>query len=139
MSAPDSLMTPPRRSWGRIALICALILSLFGNAVALGAWVRLREARSELFGSVAAGARLPDDLRAELRLALRAEAQSLRPFLQDLAQSRSGVVTAVTARPFMRADAAAAMDTFRDDASALLIEIQRIMLDHLEETAGKAP
>jgi uncharacterized membrane protein len=139
MSTPDPRPATPRRAWGRIALICALILSLFGNAVALGAWVRLREVRSDLLGSEAASTRLPEDLRQELRSALRSEIRSLRPFLQDLIQSRSAIVSAAKARPFVRAEAEAAMDEFRDDANALLIEVQRIFLDHLEKTAKDGP
>ena len=80
------IATPPRRSWGRIALICALVLSLFGNAVALGAWARLRDARTDLLGPEAAAARLPDDLRQDLRISLRAKLPSLRPLLQTIAE-----------------------------------------------------
>lgn len=139
MTEPALTSTTPRRSWGRIALVSVLILSLMGNAVALGAWARLRDARSELLGPEAAGTRLPDDLRQELRQALRDEMPDLRPLLRDLAQSRAEVVAAAKARPFVRADAEAAMNAFRSDANALLVEIQRVFLDQLERKAAESP
>ena len=71
-------------SFGAVALVCALVLSLVGNAVALGAWARLRDVRSDLLGPEAAAARLPNDLRQDLRLALRADLPSLRPLLTAL-------------------------------------------------------
>jgi uncharacterized membrane protein len=134
-------MTPttPRRSWGRIALICALVLSLFGNALALGAWARLRDARADLLGPEAAAARLPDDLRQDLRQALRAELPSLRPLLRDLVQSRTAIVDAASARPYLRSDADAAMTDFRADVDALLVEVQRIFLDQLDAKATTEP
>jgi uncharacterized membrane protein len=137
MTTPNP--TTPRRSWGRIALVCALVLSLFGNAVALGAWARLRDARTELLGPEAAAARLPDDLRQDLRQALRAELPSLRPLLRDLVQSRTAIVDAANARPYVRSDAEAAMTDFRSDADALLEEVQRIFLDQLDTKAAAEP
>lgn len=126
----------PRRSWGRIALVCALILSLVGNAVALGAWARLRDARADLLGPEAAAARLPDDLRQDLRQALRAELPRLRPLLRDLVQSRKAVVEAARARPYVRSDAEAAMTDFRADLDALMEEVQRVFLDRLDAKAA---
>ncbi len=126
----------PRRSWGRIALVCALILSLFGNAVALGAWARLRDARADLLGPEAAAARLPDDLRQDLRQALRADLPRLRPLLRDLVQSRKAVVEAARARPYVRSDAEAAMTDFRADLDALMEEVQRVFLDRLDAKAA---
>ena len=126
----------PRRSWGRIALVCALILSLVGNAVALGAWARLRDARADLLGPEPAAARLPDDLRQDLRQALRAELPRLRPLLRDLVQSRKAVVEAARARPYVRSDAEAAMTDFRADLDALMEEVQRVFLDRLDAKAA---
>lgn len=133
------IATPPRRSWGRIALICALVLSLFGNAVALGAWARLRDARTDLLGPEAAAARLPDDLRQDLRISLRAKLPSLRPLLRDLVQSRKAIVDAASARPYVRSDAEAAMTEFRSDVDALLAEVQRVFLDQLDAKAVAEP
>jgi uncharacterized membrane protein len=129
----------PRRSWGRIVLVVALVLSLFGNAVALGAWARLREARTELLGPEAAAARLPNDLRQDLRQALRAELPSLRPLLRNLVQSRKSIVDAASARPYVRSDAEAAMTEFRADVDALLVDVQRVFLDQLDAKAAEEP
>lgn len=139
MTIPAPVSTSPRRSWARIALICALILSLFGNAVAVGAWMRVREARAELFGDEAAAARLPGDLRQELRKALRGEMRSLRPLLRDVVAAREAIVQAASARPYVRGDAEAAMDGFRVSVDALLAEVQRVFLDQLDAKAAAAP
>lgn len=137
MTTPAS--TTPRRSWGRIALVVALVLSLFGNAVALGGWARLRDARTDLFGPEAAAARLPSDLRQDLRQALRAELPSLRPLLRDLVQSRKAIVDAASARPYVRSDSEAAMTDFRAGVDALLVEVQRVFLDQLDAKAAAQP
>jgi uncharacterized membrane protein len=137
MTTPPPLA--PRRSWGRIALVCALVLSLFGNAVALGAWARLRDVRYDLLGPEAAAARLPNDLRQDLRQALRADLPTLRPLLRDLVQSRKAIVDAAGARPFVRSEAEAAMTDFRSDVDALLLEVQRVFLDQLDAKAAAEP
>jgi uncharacterized membrane protein len=121
----------PRRSWGRIALIVALILSLGGNALALGAWLRFREARIELLGPDATAGRLPDDLRAELRTALRANGRDLAPHLRAVAQARAAITAAAAANPYDPAAAEAAMDGFRSAVDDLLIAVQVVFLDHL--------
>ncbi|WP_170971981.1 periplasmic heavy metal sensor [Rhodobacter sp. SY28-1] len=139
MTTPAPASPSPRRSWGRIALICALVLSLLGNAVAVGAWIRIREARAELLGPEAAAARLPGELRQELRIALRGEMRSLRPLLRDVVQAREAIVSAAGARPYVRGDAERAMDDFRASVDALLTEVQRIFLDRLDAKAVAGP
>ena len=135
MTAPVSPLPATRRSWGRIALVTALVLSLFLNAVAVGAWLRLRDARAELLGPEAAAARLPDDLRQDLRQALRAESRSIRPLLRDVVQARAAIVEAAKARPYLRSDAEAAMVRFRASLDTLLGEVQRVFLDQLDAKA----
>lgn len=120
-------------------MICALILSLLGNAVALGAWIRLREARTDLLGSEASASRLPGDLRKDLRVALRAELSGLRPLLRDVVQSREAIVEAANARPYVREDADAAMTDFRTNVDALLGEVQRVFLDQLDAKVAAEP
>jgi uncharacterized membrane protein len=130
--------TPPpsRRNWGRIALVTALVLSLFLNALAVGAWLRLRDARSELLGPEAAAARLPDDMRRDLRKALRAEARSILPLLRAVVRARAAIVAAAEARPYDRVTADAAMTGFREATDALLSEVQRVFLDQLDDRAA---
>lgn len=139
MTTPASSTATSRRSWGRIVLVCALVLSLLGNALALGAWVRLREARAELLGPEAAAARLPENLRQDLRQALRGEMRSLRPFLRDVVQARQAIVAAASASPYVRSDAEAAMNEFRGSVDVLLVEVQRIFLDQLDAKTVSAP
>lgn len=135
MTSPASPTPATRRSWGRIALVSALVLSLFLNAAGVGAWLRFREARSDLLGPEAAAARLPDDLRQDLRGALRAEARSIRPLLRDVVQARAAIVAAANARPYVRSDAEAAMVNFRTSLDTLLAEVQRVFLDQLDAKA----
>lgn len=137
MAAPVTPPDAPRRSWGRIALIAALVLSLFLNAVALGAWARLRAVRTDLLGPEAAAARLPDDLRSDLREALRAESRSVRPLLRDVVRARAAIVAAARAEPYDRAAAETAMEDFRVSVDALLAEVQRVFLDQLDARAEK--
>lgn len=125
--------SPPRRSWGRIALILALILSLLGNAVTLGALVRLQMARSYLLGSEAVPARLPDDLRAELRAALRQDPRQSLPLLREVVRARMAIVEAIRAEPYDRAATEAAADAFRAAIDALITEVQDIFLDRLDQ------
>jgi uncharacterized membrane protein len=130
----DTVPPPPapRRSAGRIALVGALVLSLLLNALVIGAWVRLRDARADLLGPEAAAARLPDDLRQDLRRALRDEARTVRPLLRDVVKARAAIVAAATARPYDRGAAEAAMTDFRAATDALLSEVQRVFLDQLD-------
>jgi uncharacterized membrane protein len=137
MTAPVPPPEAPRRSWGRITLVAALVLSLFLNAVAVGAWLRFREAREGLLGPEAAAARLPDDLRADLREALRTESRSVRPLLRDVVQARAAIVAAARAEPYDRATAEAAMTDFRRSMDALLTEVQRVFLDQLDARVEK--
>ena len=128
-------VVPPRphRSWGRIALIAVLALSLLGNALAIGAWARFQTARAELLGPEATEARLPDDLRAELRSALRENPRQTLNLLRDVVKARAEIVAAAKADPFDRAAAETAMDAFRSAVDALLIEVQLVFLDRLEK------
>lgn len=127
----------PRRSWGRIVLIGALVLSLVGNALAIGAWARFQAVRSELLGPEAAGARLPDDLRAELRAALRAEPRQSLRLLRDVVRARAAIVAAAEAVPYDRAATEAAIVEFRGAVDALLAEVQGVFLDRLDARAGE--
>jgi uncharacterized membrane protein len=128
--------SPSRRSWGRIALILALVLSLTGNAVTLGAWLRFREARAELLGPDATAARLPAELRADLRAALREDRRALVPALRDIARARDAIVAAAAARPYDGAEAAAAMEAYRAAVDRLLAEVQRALLARLTDRAA---
>ena len=137
MTAPVPPPDAPRRSWGRLALVGALVLSLFLNAVALGAWARWNAARTDLLGPEASAARLPDDLRADLREALRAESRSVRPLLRNVVQARVAIVAAARAEPYDRGTAEAAMEEFRGSVDALLAEVQSVFLDQLDARAEK--
>lgn len=130
------LPPPPRRAWGRIALIAALVLSLVGNAVAIGAWARFRIVRAELLGPDAADARLPDDLRQELRAALRADPRESLRLLRDVVAARTAIVAAAKAAPYDRRATEAAMKEFRRAVDDLLAEVQGVFLDRLDRRAG---
>mgnify|MGYP000883555681 FL=1 len=128
-------LPPPRRAWGRITLIILLVLSLGGNALALGAWARFREARTALLGPDADAGRLPDALRADLRDALRDNAGTLAPHLRALSQARAAITAAAQADPYDPSAAEAAMTDFRRVVDDLLIAVQLVFLDHLSHRA----
>lgn len=129
---PPTPPAAPHRSWGRIVLIVVLVLSLMGNALALGALYRLREARSAFMGPEAAAARLPDDLRRDLRRALRAEGRELLPLLRQMGSARAAIIATLSADPFDRAAADAAMTRYRTALDALLDRAQVVVLDRME-------
>jgi uncharacterized membrane protein len=131
-------VTPPpalHRSWGRIALVAALVLSLCLNAVALGALFRTNGMRDDLLGPDAAAARLPADLRQELRRALRDAGGTVRPLLREVVRARAAIVDAAHATPYQRDRAEAAMVQFRASVDALLVEVQGRFLDRLDARA----
>ncbi len=130
-------MITPRRNWGRIALISVLVLSLIGNAVALGAALRLRGLRNELLGPAHETAFYPREIRAALRAALAAHKATLLPELHELAALRAQIVAESMQRPFDRPRLEAEMAALRDKATALLAETQTILLDTLEAQARK--
>lgn len=132
------MTTPaPRRNWGRIALISVLALSLIGNAVALGAALRLRALRNDLLGPASEAAYFPRETRAALRDALAAHRDNLLPDLRELATLRAQIVADAMQHPFDRAKLEAEMTTLRDRATALLAETQGIILDTLEAQTQK--
>jgi hypothetical protein len=137
MSSASVPPLPPHRSWGRIALIAVLVLSLLGNAVALGALLRFRTVRAEILGPQAELVVLPAEIRQELRAALRAEARQMAPLLRDILQARVAMVRAATARPYDRAATEAAMEDFRQSLGLLLAEVQVVFLDRLDAIAAK--
>lgn len=133
---PPTPPAPPRRSWGRIALVGALVLSVIGNALALGAFYRLNETRKAYLGPYATSVQLPDELRREIRRALRAKTRELLPLLRDLGQERTAVLTALQAEPFDAAAADAAMTGFRSALDTLLSSAQVVILDRMQARAG---
>jgi uncharacterized membrane protein len=137
MTAPEIPPPAPRRSWGRIALVAAFALSLLCNSIALGAWLRWRDVRDDLLGPQAAAARLPDEMRQDLRRALRADMGTIRPLLRDVVEARAAVVAAATATPYDREVTETAMQDFRTKVDVLLIEVQRVFLDQLDAKAGQ--
>jgi Spy/CpxP family protein refolding chaperone len=80
--------------------------------------------------------RLPADLRADLRDALREDARRLMPPLREVVQARRAMVAAMTATPPDRAATDAAMTAFRQSLDRLLAEVQPVLLDRLEARAA---
>jgi uncharacterized membrane protein len=114
-------------------LIAVLALSLFGNAVTLGALMRLREIREDLIGPDTKAVALPKTLREELRAALKERRVELAPALSDLLRTRRTLIEAMKAQPFDPAATDALMTAFRSDLDALLAKVQVILLDHLDD------
>ena len=124
-----------KRNTGRIVLIAVLALSLLGNALTLGAALRLRALRADLLGPEAAQALYPREMRAVLRDALSRHADQLRPELHALVAARAAVVAAGTARPFDRTALDAAMADLRGQFDVTLADVQKVLADALEAEA----
>lgn len=126
-----------RRNWERITLVSVLVLSLIGNAVALGAALRLRNLRTELLGPQAEAAFYPREIRVALRDAIASNKDALLPKLHEIARMRAQIVAHSMDRPFDRAGLEAEMTALRNEAAALLAQTQGIVLDTLEAQARK--
>ena len=137
MADMNSKTIQHRRSWGRIALIAALLASLLFNAMAVGVWLRFREVRDIFMGETSSVNVLPRDLRLQLREAVAAKADLLLPLVHDLGDARAAVFVAATATPYDRATTEAAMDAFRSRLDALLLAVTPVLLDRLDEVAEK--
>lgn len=124
-----------RRNRLQIALVAALAISLLGNALAIGAGLRLRALRADLLGPAAEAAFFPRDIRQALRAALAAERDTLLPDLHALARIRAQLVADAMARPFDRAAVEADMALLRQQADRLLATVQGIVADTLEARA----
>lgn len=117
----------------RWVLYGLLGISLFLNAVALGFWLRLREA-----GTFSGDWRsLPAETRAEFRQALRAPNSELRQRLAALADARAALRAAAEARPYDRAAVEAAMIRVRRATTDLQIAAQEVMLRGFDAAAGQ--
>lgn len=132
---PPSPARPRRRNLGRIALVAVLGLSLFGNALTLGALLRLDALRHDLLGPAAAEARYPLQTARALRRALIAHEDDLRPLFHATAEARARVVAAAAARPFDRRRVEAEMTTLRGTLDGLVRGIQAVVIDELQARA----
>lgn len=112
-----------------------LVVSLIGNAVAIGAALRLRALRNDLLGTETV--QLPRETRAALRDAIKAKRAELLPQLRALAQLRTRIIADATTQPFDRAKLEAEMNELRAGIAALLVDTQAIVLDTLEAQAQK--
>lgn len=135
MTAPDQT---PRRNWTRLILIAVLALSLLGNALTLGALIRLRQVQTAFAVPGMDPQRLPPALRRDLMQALKSHAADLQPGLRALQTARAAFVSAATAQPYDPAAATMALTDLRASASTLMEQAQAIVLDDLA-TRGKTP
>ncbi|WP_339107617.1 hypothetical protein [Thioclava sp. GXIMD4216] len=116
----------------RKVLICVLAVSLLGNALAIGAGLRLMSLRAQLTGPVGEAVIFPREIRRDLRDALAENRETLTPALQEVLKARARIVALGTAQPFDRAATEAAMGDFRRDLDALLDQLQPLVLDRLD-------
>jgi|GEM_PF-1900972 hypothetical protein len=129
----------PRRAWGRMALIAVLGLSLLGNAVTFGVIWRFQQVRAVVMGDGAVHMpAFPSEIRKELRGRFVGDT-ALHASLRDVIEARRAVVTVSTEAPFDKAGTEAAMAEFRTRFIASFDQMQAMVLDVLEEQAGKSP
>jgi uncharacterized membrane protein len=116
--------------WKSIALGAVLGLSLLGNALALGAGLKLYHLREGLLGG-GGGITLPTAERRALGAALAAHQGDLQPALHAVQAARGAAAAAILARPFDRARVATALDDLRLALDALMQQGQVVVLDDL--------
>lgn len=126
----------PHRDRGRIILIVALAMSLLLNALALGTALKLRHMRQSLLGDDVASLILPRDLRNDLRAALIANSNDLKAGLAKVVAAREQVVSQSIAHPFDPGATEAAMTALREEATSLMAQTQRIILQELSRRAA---
>jgi uncharacterized membrane protein len=117
----------------RLVLILALAASLLLNALALGAGLRLYQARQSMLGD-SADITLPRDLRRDLGTALRDHADQMAPALKSVQDARRDAVLSITAQPYDPAAASQALDHLRTAMDGLMQGAQRIILTQLDHT-----
>lgn len=122
----------PRRNPGRLVLVVLLVVSLLGNALTIGALLRLDQIRRDLMGPAADSGHYPLQLARQLQGALIEHDQTLRPLFHAVATARAQVVAAAQSKPFDRAVTEAEMAELRLAVDALLRGIQSVVLDELE-------
>ncbi|WP_460272196.1 hypothetical protein [Celeribacter sp. ULVN23_4] len=128
----------PHRSWGRIALVVVLGLSLLGNAVTFGVIWRFQQVRVSVMGDEGPDAARVPTFPSEIRKALREsfkEDEELQASLRDAIKARRDVVAVSTGEAFDKAATEAAMAEFRTQFIAAFDEMQSMVLGVLEEQA----
>jgi hypothetical protein len=125
-------MTDTPAAKRRILLPLVLAVSLLGNALAVGAVIKLRHVRADVIGD---SAPLPRDLRRTL-LAAMARDTILRASLAQVQSARAAFVTAATAKPYDPAATEAALTALRAEVSSLMQQGQTVVLTAL---AGANP
>ena len=121
--------------WKLALLSGVLAVSLLGNALAIGAAVRLYHMRQALLGDTAS-VTLPRAERRELLSALTSHAADMKPGLQAVQAARAAAVQAIVAKPFDAAKAGAAFDTLRTAVDGLMQQGQTVVLQDLTRRAG---
>ncbi len=123
----------PRKS--RFILTLLLAISLLFNVLALGAGVRLYQARQALLGD-GAPVSLPRDLRRDLTKALAAHRTEFAPALQSVQSARRDAVVAASDRPYDPDKREAALDRLRGAIDQLMGAVQGVVLQELARRAG---
>lgn len=120
--------------WKLALLSGVLAVSLLGNALAIGAVVRIAHLRSALMGD--STVTLPREERRALGKALSDHAADLKPGLQAVQAARTAAVQAIEAKPYDAAKAAAALDALRGAVDGLMSQGQAVVLEDLARRAG---
>lgn len=116
--------------WKTTALVVVLALSLLGNALAIGAGLRIYTLRQAMLGDSAA-VTLPRAVRRDLVAALVSHKADMAPALRAVQAARGAAVAALVAKPYDADKAAQALDSLRSAVDGLMRAGQGIVLDHL--------
>lgn len=124
-----------RRSWPRLALLVALVLSLATNAFLIGYVARTMNSAPGL-GLLAerAGRTYPAEVRAEFRQLLDEGRPRARAVLQRLRHARWELARAAQADPLDEAEVERAMVAVRQATDDLLRLMHEFLLEALQRT-----
>lgn len=129
------------RPSGRTILILVLALSLLGNALAIGAGLRLYRLRVQLLGEEAYSSIQSPEVRQALNNALVAHKDEIAPALRAVLIARIAAMKQGTTLPFDREATAEKMEVTRLAIDHLLDVVQVALLDGLatraEDKAGQ--
>lgn len=129
------------RPSGRTILILVLALSLLGNALAIGAGLRLYRLRVHLLGEEAYSSIQSPEVRQALNDALVAHKDEIAPALRAVLIARIAAMKQGTTLPFDREATSEKMEVTRLAIDHLLDVVQVALLDglatHAQEEAGQ--
>ncbi len=119
------------RNRGRLILMAVLALSLLGNALQIGAGLRLYRLRADLLGEQGFATVQEPEVRQALNAALADHKDEIKPALRAFLTARIAAMDTGSAQPFDLDATRAKMAETRVAMDLLLDRVQEALLDGL--------